>query len=354
MKKELFGRMGDGTEVSLITLANKKGMKAVVSDLGAVLVSLIVPDRDGNPVDVVTGYGSAAGYEEAHGCFGATIGRNGNRIGGGLFSINGTEYQLQKNQAGKHSLHSGPAGYQKRKWNYEEEEGDDAQAVTFFINSPDGDQGFPGSLDVEVTYTLTDDNELMISYYGMSDKDTVFNMTNHSYFNLNGHASGDVLGHTVIIYSDAITATDADQIPTGELIDVTGTPFDFREPHTIGERIGDRSDINIVIGNGYDHNFVVNGGQRQEDAQLVASCRGDRTGIVMEVYTDLPDMQMYTANTTDIADGKDGVHYRPHCGVCFETQYAPNAVNIPAFRSPVIKAFEERQSLTVYRFLTEA
>ena len=350
MKQEFFGKMSTGEDLSLITLENKKGMSAVLTDMGACLVRLNVPDKDGITRDVVLGFPDAEGYEKNACCYGATIGRSGNRIGNAEFTLNGKKYTLVKNN-GEANLHSNPDGFYYRKWNFETEEGDDAESVTFFLYSPDGDQGYPGNMDVEVTYTLTNENELFIQYYGLSDEDTIMNMTNHSYFNLNGHDSGDILNHRVRIDADYITLTDPGLVPTGELLDVTGTPFDFREEKTIGQDI-DEDFEELTYGHGYDHNFVVNGGKRVEDAQFIASCTGDKSGITMEVYTDLPGVQVFTANTSDYENGKDGMHYRPRAAICFETQYAPNAINIPSFEQPVLKKDKEDISLTVYRFTT--
>ena len=352
MEIRKFGVTESGEETSLITLKNKNGMIAELTDMGASLVSLIVPDKNGNPVDVVLGYPNSTDYEHNANCYGATIGRNGNRIANGHFVINGKEYQMVKDPQNGHNLHSQPDTFYTRKWGFSSEDGPDAQCVTFTLYSPDGDQGFPGNMDVEVTYTLTEDNELMIDYYGFSDADTIMNMTNHSYFNLNGAGSGDILGHKLVLYSDYITETDKDLIPTGKLMDVTGTPFDFRQEKTIGQDI--RADFEALhFGHGYDHNFVVNGGKRQEDAQLIGRVTGDQTGIVMEIYTDLPGVQMYTSNGMEQPNGKDGKAYHNNGAVCFETQFAPNAINIPEFESPVLKANQETTTLTVYRFLTE-
>ena len=350
MLTEKFGVTEKGEETKIFTLKNKNGMEARVSDMGAVLVSLIVPDRAGNPVDVVLGYDTSEDYEHNRACLGATIGRSGNRIDGPSFELNGKTYVLPSTGPGV-NLHSGPDTYFTRKWNYTTEEGPDAESVTFFMMSPDGDQGYPGNMDIEVTYTLTDENELLIDYYGCSDQDTIMNMTNHSYFNLNGQGNGDVLNHKVKLYADYFTATDARLVPTGELVDVTGTPMDFREEKTIGRDI--HADYEpLRFGRGYDHNFAVNDGKVQEDAELIAVCTGDLSGIRMEVYTDLPGVQMYTANTTH-DHGKGGAQYGIHSGVCFETQFFPDAVHHPAFASPVIRKGEENRSLTVYRFMTE-
>jgi len=352
MKQQKFGVTKNGEEITLITLENKNGTKAVVTDMGASLVSLWVKDKNGKLLDVVTGFGTLAEYEENDPNFGATIGRNGNRISGPAITINGKTYPLAET-APCVNLHSGPDGYKKRKWNFETET-EDVDTITFFINSPDGDQGFPGSCDVEVTYTLTEEDELMIQYYGLSDKDTIFNMTNHTYFNMNGHDSGDVLNHTVYLYADQFMPTDERLLPTGELRSVEGTPFDFREGQKIGEHIRD-DEPNLKIGKGYDHNFIVNNGEKKEDAELIGKFIGDKSGITMEIYSDLPGVQFYSACQTDYRNGKGGTHYQQYCAACFETQYAPDAINLPesGLLAPIIKAGEELVSLTVYRFTTE-
>ncbi|MBR3035885.1 MAG: galactose mutarotase [Lachnospiraceae bacterium] len=351
MEQIRFGAMKDGTNVCLFTLKNKNGMKAVVTDLGAGLVALYVPDKNGDLVDVVTGYQTVDEYERNPMNFGACIGRNGNRIDNARFTLNGKTYELAETQPTV-NLHSGPNGYCKRKWNFETEVTEDSETVIFYINSPDGDQGYPGNMDVEVSYTLTDDNELMLEYYGQSDQDTVMNMTNHTYFNLNGHDSGTVLNHRLTLLSDAYCLADERQVTTGEVKDVTGTPFDFRTEKTLGQDIF-ADDPDLIIGKGYDSNFIINGDEVKEEAEYFGRLVGDKSGIVMEMYTDLPGVQLYTANKTDYPNGKDGAYYQQHCAACFETQYAPNAVNIPSFVSPIIKAGEERTTLTVYRFTTE-
>lgn len=348
METRKFGTMKDGREAKLYVLKNANGMEAWVSDLGATLVSLLVPDKDGELRDVVLGYDSFEKWEENPSFFGACIGRSGNRIGGAAFDLNGKTYKLTENDHGN-NLHSGPDFYAKRLWDAEPDVMEDSEAITFSLTSPDLDQGYPGNLDIEVTYVLTESNELMIEYYGLSDQDTIFNMTNHAYFNLNGAGSGTILNHKVKLYADAFTATDHALIPTGELQDVTGTPMDFREGKTIGQDI--EADFGpLKDGQGYDHNFVVNGGEVQTDAELIAVAEGDASGIVMEVYTDLPGVQMYTANTTYVECGREHKPYGKNSAVCFETQYFPDAIHHPEFPQPILKAGEEKTSLTVYRF----
>jgi len=351
IEKKKFGTTKNGKEVTLYILKNKNGMEAHVSDYGALLINLLVPDREGKLVDVVLGFDTLEEYESRPSFYGATIGRVGNRIAEGKFTLNGVKYEIPV-AFGRHLLHSGSDGYQKRMWNAETDEEDGACEVTFFMQSPDGDQGFPGNLDVEVTYTLTDENELMINYYGLSDKDTLFNMTNHSYFNLNGEGSGDVHGHKLQLLTDSYTPADDTSIPFGNIDPVEGTPFDFREEKTIGQDIYSDFHQTAVCG-GYDHNFIINGGEVQENAELVGVCKGDKTGIVMEIYSDLPAMQMFSNNGKRVSIGKKGHEYGEHAAVCFETQFVPDAINHPNFAQPVIKANEEFVSLTVYRFCVE-
>ena len=353
MKIEPFGITSKGETSSLVTLTNKNGMKAVFTDIGASLVSLFVPDRDGNFRDVVLGFDDPKTYEVNFACLGATVGPIANRIAHHRFSLNGREYVLSPWGGRDAMLHCFPDSYALWKWDFEQEEGPDAQCVTFYRFSPDGEGGLPGNRDVSVTYTLTDSNELLIRYYGLTDKDTLLNMTNHSYFNLNGHDSGSAAGHVLWIDSDRIADEDGDQCPTGSYIPVEGTLFDFREEKRIDHAFSTEPGFE-----GYDHCYVVNDGKVLTDALLTASLRAEESGIRMEVYTDLPSIQLYTANlSSDEAKmkhpGKGGFLYGNHSGVCLETQYVPNAVNCGNAAVPLVKAGEEQVSLTVYRFLLE-
>lgn len=338
-----FGTTGNGETVTLYTITNKNGMSVSAIDYGANIVSLMVPDKDGNAEDVVLGFDDVAGYEE-NGCFfGAFIGRHGNRIGQAKFTLNGTEYKLEKND-GENNLHGGTPGYHKVMYQAAAEE----NSVTFSRVSPDMEQGYPGALDIRVTYTLTDDNELKISYKTKSDKDTLCNLTNHTYFNLKGHDGGTIEDHEVMIKANGFTETTDDLIPNGDIIDVTGTPMDFRTKKKIG------SDINadyqpLVIAGGYDHNFVLDKTEgRLEKVAEVSECSKGRT---MEIYTDLPGMQLYSGNFIVKEDGKNGTTYTKRTGICFETQFFPNSINIPEFKSCVLKAGEEFTSTTIYKFV---
>lgn len=344
MQTRSFGKNGKGEAATLYTFENRNGMVMEVSDFGATLFALLVPDKDGNPCDVVLGYDEPAGYEGPAGTFfGATVGRNANRISKGLFTLNGKTYQLAVNN-GPNNLHSGLDFYSFRIWNVKNTTGN---SITFSLHSPDGDQGYPGALDIDVTYTLTDDNAVKIEYYGVPDQDTIINMTNHSYFNLDGHASGDILNHEVWIDADTFTRADEVSIPTGEYTLVEGTPMDFRTKKKVGRDIAQEYEA-LVFGNGYDHNWVLNNDGKLAKAAELSS---DVSGIQMEVYTDLPGVQIYTANFVEHEVGKQGVVYEKHQGICFETQYFPDAVNHENFPSPICKKGEIYSTTTIYKFV---
>ena len=340
---EAFGMTKKGEKASMYRLENGQGMQAYVTDFGATLVKLLVPDKDRQLRDVVLGYDTVAGYENGTGHFGATVGRVANRIGGGSFSLNGKTYELTRNDNGKNTLHGGRDFAGQRIWQVKACSG---QEITFSLHSPDGDQGFPGAVDMEVTYTLTEDGELKLFYRGVPDQDTPLNFTNHSYFNLNGHDAGNVLDHTAWISSDAYTPTDEELIPTGEILPVEGTPMDFRKEKKIGREIGAEYEA-LVLAGGYDHNWALNG----SGFRMVAGMESEESGIRMEVYTDLPGIQFYTANFVDHETGKDGAVYEKRQAACFETQYYPDALHHENFLSPVVKAGEIYQTTTVYRFL---
>ncbi|MFV0239225.1 MAG: aldose epimerase family protein, partial [Lacrimispora sphenoides] len=346
-KKELWGNMPDGREVYLYTLVNRNGVSASFTNLGAVWVNMNVPDRDGNVVDVVLGFDSADEYLINPPHFGAPIGRNANRIAGAKFTINGKEYKLEPNN-GPNNLHSGPDLYQSRLWDSEAEENDLGTSVSFSLFSPDGDQGFPGNANITITYTLTPDNSLDISYHMICDADTLANFTNHSYFNLDGHDGKDTLKQRVWIDADTYTRADEGSIPTGEFTPVKGTPMDFTVMKPIEQDINENYEA-LIFGGGYDHNWVLN--HPQGEVSLCAASESDKTGIRMEVYTDLPGIQFYTANfLKNGMTGKGGAVYEKRCCYCFETQYYPDSVNKPEFQSPVLKAGEEYKTTTIYKF----
>ncbi|WP_394527094.1 aldose epimerase family protein [Lacrimispora sp. JR3] len=346
-KKELWGNMPDGSEVYLYTLENENGVSASFTDLGAVWVTMEVPDKTGQKTDVVLGYDSVSGYLDNPPHFGAPIGRNANRIANARFSINGREYTLEAND-GVNNLHSGPDLYHRRLWDAQIEETEQGTSLHFSLFSPDGDQGFPGNADITVTYTLTPDDSLMLSYHMICDQDTVANFTNHSYFNLDGHDGGYAMKQRVWIDGDTYTRADEGSIPTGEFTPVKGTPMDFTVMKTIEQDLSEDYEA-LLLGKGYDHNWVLN--HPDGEISLCAAAESDKTGIRMEVYTDLPGMQFYTANfLKEGMRGKKNAVYGKRCCYCFETQYYPNAVNIPEFPSPVLKAGEEYNTVTIYKF----
>ena len=338
-----FGTTENGRKARMYTMKNDAGTTVSVTDYGAALVNVIVKGQDGIPLDVVLGYDDAAGYERGGASIGATVGRSANRIGGAQIEIGGKTYSLGKNDNGN-NLHSGPDYYNKRLWEVAEN-GDDH--VTFLLHSPDGDQGYPGALDMYVTYSLDEDNMLTIHYEAAPDQDTVINMTNHSYFNLNGHDSGSVLDHTVMLAADAFTPADEESIPTGEIRPVEGTPMDFRTAKKLGEEIGADYEP-LRFGGGYDHNWVL---KNENGFDKVAEVTADRSGIRMEVWTDLPGVQMYTANFLDNEPGKDGAVYESRSAVCLETQYYPDAIHHDNSPGPVCRRGEKYDTRTAYRFV---
>ena len=342
--KAQIGTLSDGRAMHSYTLTNSNGMKAVISDFGADLLELWVPAKDGSLKDVVLGLPKAEDYEENPPAFGAVVGRHANRIAGASFVLNGKEYHLAAND-GPNNLHSKPGSYYQRLWDAQEGEEETGSCVTLSLVSPDGDQGYPGTLQVSVTYTLTEENSLILTYQLLSDQDTIANMTNHSYFNLSGHDSGSVLDQYVTIYAKEFTPSDSQLIPTGEIRPVQGSALDFTTEKQIGRDIHAEEE-QIKNGGGFDHNYVLGAAGEMKKAAVMES---KETGIVMEVSTDMPGMQLYTANTTEL-DGKRGAHYLPFCGACFETQFYPDSVHHENFPSCILKAGEEFTSETVFHF----
>lgn len=340
-----FGKLSTGEVVQQFELENKQGMKAIVSNLGGVLTNLWVPDHNHHLIDVVLGYDSSTQYEKnTNTFFGATVGRNANRIAQAQFMIEGQTYQLAKNE-GENNLHSGPEGFQLRVW--ETVKQDEAMnEITFRLVSPDGDQGFPGELEVLLTYRLTEANELILRFEGTSDQATVFNPTNHSYFNLNGHGSGHILNHRLQINGDAFTPiADSASIPTGAIQPVDKTPMDFRTMHRISEGL-DQSFQQLAYTKGYDHNYVLNDSTYAKAAEVT----GDLTDISLEVWTDLPGLQFYAGNFLANEKGKSNVYYQENAGLCLETQFYPNAVNEPTFASPLIPKNKKVTHQTMFKF----
>ena len=342
MDTRFFGRNHLGEDATLYTFRNANGMVMAVTDFGATLHSLLVPTEQGL-LDVVLGYDEPAGYEGPAGTFfGATVGRNANRICKGTFTLGGKTYSLAINN-GPNNLHSGLDFWSFRVWQVKEV---GENSITFGLHSPDGDQGYPGAMDISVTYTLTEDNAVRIHYYGIPQAETLINLTNHSYFNLNGHDSGDILIHTVWLDADCFTRADETSIPTGEILSVENTPMDFRTPKAVGRDIEEQYEA-LVFGNGYDHNWCLNNGGR---FAKIATLEADKTSLVMDVYTDLPGVQIYTGNFIQDEPGKNGTVYCRRAGICFETQFYPDSVNHPNFPSPIFKAGEIYETTTEFRF----
>ncbi len=334
-----FGTTETGREAHLFTLENEAGMSVTLTDMGACVVSVRVPDAHGGRPDVCLGYDGLADYEHNGACFGALVGRNANRIAGASFELGGTTCRLAAVEKGN-SLHSGPHMYFERLWTASRTTDD---SVTFNLVSRRGDQGFPGAVDVNVTYTLTADNQLRVSYEATPDDKTIINLTCHAYWNLNGHASGSVLDHTFQLEADAYTPTRDDLIPTGEVAPVEGTPYDFRAPKRLGDDIAE-------VPGGYDTNFVLKNGERLERACTLV---GNRTGIALDVLTDSPGLQVYTAGGLDCL-GRDGVHYGNFDGVALETQFFPDAIHHKNFPQPVYDKGHAFKFATVFAFRVEA
>lgn len=339
--KEPFGQVNDSTPVSLYTLTNDKGITMKVTNYGGIITSLIVPDKDGNPGDIVLGYDSLAGYLEKTPYFGAIIGRYGNRIAKGAFKIDGKEFHLPINDGPNH-LHGGLQGFDKVVWDAREFKTDSTVGLIFHRLSKDMEQGYPGNLDVTVTYTLNNNNELRLDYLATTDKPTPVNLTQHSYFNLAG--SGDIKGHELLMKASKYTVVDSLLIPTGELRDVKGTPFDF----TIAKPIG--KDLMATGGKpiGYDHNFVLDTKGLDEVAIKVTE---PTSGRVMEVFTQEPGVQFYSGNFLDgTIKGKGGKVYNQYDGFCLETQHFPDSPNHPAFPNTILRPGEKYQTTTIYKF----
>lgn len=335
----------DGKSVKLFSLKNKSGATVTITNYGGRVVSLLVPDKDHKLVDVVLGYDSIGSYrKKGEPFFGALIGRYGNRIGKGKFTLDGKAYQLQLND-GVNTLHGGTDGFFSKVWDAKEVDG---QKLELSYVSNDGEAGYPGKLDVKVTYTLTDDNALQIDYSATTDKTTIVNLTNHAYFNLNGEGNKTILDHELTIAADSITPVDATLIPTGKLQAIAGTSFDFNKAKTIGKAI-DANEKQLKFGKGYDHNFAL---KKHDDKTPVATVKSTATGIVMEVYTTEPGLQFYSGNflTGEDRDGKGGKSYPHRSAFCLETQHFPDAPNHTNFASTVLKPGETYKTSTTYKF----
>lgn len=348
ISREEFGVTKEQEKVTKYTLTNQNGMKVSLIDFGAVITNLWVPDREGVLEDIALGFDSIEGYEVNKPAFGAVIGRVANRISNGSFTLNGKQYQLDQNDE-TNCLHGGNFRFEKCMYQTECAETEGADSISFTRLSKDMEQGFPGNVTVTVTYTLNDANELMIDYYAVSDEDTVISLTNHCYYNIGkgGHKCKDVLNHTLQVFADAYTPVDEILVPTGEIRSVENTAMDFRNPHRIGERIGEAvPDESIVAG--YDHNYVL---AKEEGEVVKAAVYSDQeSGRVMEVFTDFPGVQVYNAAELDIPNGKENTYYRGYAGICFETQNYPDAVNRPEFPDATLRAGEEYERVAVFRF----
>jgi aldose 1-epimerase len=343
IKREHFGRLADGTAVDIYTLTNASGLEARITTYGAILVSMKVPDRNGVLADVNLGFDTLDGYVGTPPYFGAIIGRYGNRIAKARFTLDGVEYRLAANNNGN-SLHGGIKGFDKVVWKAAPEKSGHGPGLKLTYLSKDMEEGFPGNLAVTVVYTLTDTNELEIRYEATTDKKTPINLTNHAYWNLKGAGNGDILGHVLQLEADTFTAVDSasNLIPTGEILPVAGTPFDFTTPHAIGERIAQ-------VEGGYDHNFVLRSGGGA--LTLAARVKEPESGRAMEIWTDQPAIQLYTGNFLDgSVVGKGGRAYQKHAAFCLETQHFPDSPNHPNFPTTILEPGRVFRSVTVHRF----
>jgi aldose 1-epimerase len=348
IQRSVFGKMPDGQEVHLYTLTNANGMQVAITNFGGRIVSILAPDRNGKRVDVVLGFDNLPDYMKYNTYFGALVGRYANRIGGARFTLDGKVYHVPVNN-GPNSLHGGIKGFDKRVWTANEIPGDEPGLELTYL-SKDGEEGYPGNLQAKVVYTLTKDNGLKIDYSATTDKDTVINLTNHSYFNLAGEGNGNVLKQVLWINSDEITPANATQIPTGKIMKVDGTPFDFRKPTPIGARI-DEDNPQLKIGKGYDINYILD--RKGPGLELAARVYDPESGRELEVYTTEPGVQFYSANFLDGSiPGKGGVKYGFRSAFCLETQHYPDSPNHPSFPTTELKPGETFHQVTVFKFTT--
>jgi aldose 1-epimerase len=350
IKKLPFGKLADGTPIHLYVLTNKNGVQAAITNFGARLVSLKVPDKNGKLGDVVLGYSSVAGYEKDTAYFGAIVGRYANRIAKGRFKLDGVTYKLPINN-GVNSLHGGPKGFENLVWQAKELTKSKDPALELTLTSPNGDEGYPGTMHVRVVYTLTEQNAVRIQYWATTDKPTIINLTNHSYFNLDGQGNGNILDTVLMINADEYTPTDKTQIPTGKIDSVKGTPFDFLKPTPIGARINENNP-QLKLAGGYDQNWILN---RDHKTGLVLAARAysPKSGRVLTVYTTEPGIQFYSGNFLDgTLVGKGGKVYKYRYGFTLETQHYPDAPNHPNFPSTVLKPGQVYRQTTVFKFST--
>jgi aldose 1-epimerase len=345
IEEQPFGTTKEGKKITLYTLTNSHHMEVRAMNYGAIIVSLRVPDRKGQVADVVLGHDTLEGYFDNSPHLGGLVGRYANRIANGSFSLDGVKYSLPKNN-GPNTLHGGIKGFDQAVWQGTPLKGQ--AGVAFSYLSPDGEEGFPGNLKVKVSYSLTEANELVITYEATTDKPTVLNLSQHSYFNLAGEGAGDILNHEAMINADRFTPVDSTMIPTGELRPVKGTPLDFRTQTKVGARIDDNYE-QLVLGKGYDHNFVIN--RKAEGLVLAARAYEPVSGRVMEISTDQPGVQFYTGNFLDgTVTGKQGHVYKQRYGLCFETQHFPDSPNHREFPSAVLRPGQTFHSRTILKF----
>jgi aldose 1-epimerase len=348
IEQRSFGKTPDGSPVDLYVITNSRGMQASITNYGGILVSLKVEDRQHKFADVILGYDNLEGYVGDKTFQGATIGRYGNRIAKGKFVLGGTTYTLERND-GENHLHGGVRGFNKVLWNAKPIPGKESNSLELEYVSRDGEGGYPGNLKVQVTYTLTENNELKIQYEATTDKPTVINLTNHAYYNLGGQGEGDILGHVLTIFAERFTPVDKTLIPTGHLRSVKGSPFDFTHPTAIGARI-DSDDDQLKLGRGYDHNFVLNAGLSPEPVPA-AMLLEPKSGRVLEIATTEPGIQFYSGNFLDGSiTGKQGKAYKHRYGLCLETQHYPDSPNHPDFPTTALKPGETYRTTTVYSF----
>ena len=344
-----FGRTSEGQAVELFTLTNIHGIEVQLTNCGGIITSLKTPDRSGRFDDIVLGYDSLGGYLHSSPYFGAIVGRYGNRIARGRFTLDGTTYHLAVNN-GPNSLHGGVRGFDKVVWNARPFQNENGTGLALDYTSPHMEEGYPGTLRATVTYTLTDDNRLIVDYHATSDKPTPVNLTQHSYWNLAGDGTRDILGHELTIFADSMTPVDSTLIPTGEISPVAGTPFDFRTPMPIGARIDQRQNTQIRYGGGYDHNFVLNRGAT-DGLVHAARVAEPTTGRTLDVFTTEPGIQFYSGNFLDGSiRGKAGHIYRYRYGIALETQHYPDSPNHPNFPSTILRPGEQYQSRTIFAF----
>lgn len=348
IKAELYGKMPDGRAVSLFTLTNKSGMKVCITNFGGIITSILAPDKHGKLADITLGYDSFEPYLQNPVFFGALVGRFANRIEKAEFELNGTVYKVLKNDGNNH-LHGGAEGFHKKLWDARIVTDNGKEKLELTCQSPDMEEGYPGTLDVKVMYSLDDEGKMAIEYFAKTDKDTIVNLTNHAYYNLAGHDSGTMLDHLLQVNADTFTVINDECIPTGEIRPVKGTPLDFTKPAIVGEGLkAENTDIQLKNGHGYDHNFVIN--RSGPGMVKAAEVYEPKSGRRMSVFTDKPGIQFYCGNFLGGVKGKNGAVYEKRNGFCLETQHFPNSTKLKNFPSPILRAGEQYHFTTVYQF----